>query len=85
MLGNRFKSEDLGLFLDLCTYTIICENNAGQYYPDDAYNHALHSSGMHIYSDSKVSHFLNSIKDDQRIGFLNVWNHGRNLKSRKLR
>ena len=53
LLGNWFKSEDLGLLLDLCAYTIICENNAGQYYPDYAYNHALHSSGMHIYSDSK--------------------------------
>ena len=35
-LGKWFKSEDLGLLLDLCSYTIICENNAGQYYPDYA-------------------------------------------------
>ena len=38
LLGNWFKSEDLGLLLVLCAYTIICENNAGQYYPDYAYN-----------------------------------------------
>ena len=63
LLGNWFKSEDLGLLLDLCSYTIICESNVGQYYPDYAYNHALHSSCMHIYSDSKVSSFLNSMLD----------------------
>ena len=34
LLENWFKPEDLGLLLDLCSYTIICENNAGQYYPD---------------------------------------------------
>ena len=82
LLSTWFKPEDLGLLLDLCSYTIICENNAGQYYPDYAYNHALHSSGMHIYSDSKVSSFLNSITDDQRIGFLNAWNKGRNFRER---
>lgn len=82
LLENWFKPEDLGLLLDLCSYTIICENNAGQYYPDYAYNHVLHSPAMHIYSDSKVSSFLNSIADDQRIGFLNDWNKGRNLRER---
>ena len=82
LLKAWFKAEDLGLLLDLCSYTIICENNAGQYYPDYAYNHILHSSGMHIYSDSKVSSFLNSITDDQRVGFLNAWNEGRNFRER---
>lgn len=82
LLGKWFKAEDLGLLLDLCSYTIICENNAGQYYPDYAYNHALHSSAMHIYSDSRVSSFLNSITENQRIGFLNDWNEGRNHRER---
>ena len=82
LLGKWFKNENLGLLLDLCSYTIICENNAGQYYPNYAYNHALHATAMHIYSDSKVSSFLNSITDDQRIGFLNDWNKGRNFRER---
>ena len=81
-LGDWFKGENLSLLLDLCSYTIICENNAGQYYPDYAYNHALHSRAMHIYSDSKVSGFLNSITDDQRIGFLNTWNKDRNFREK---
>ena len=33
--------------------------------------------GMRIYSDSKVSDFLNSITVDQRISFLNEWNRHR--------
>ena len=30
-----------GLFLDLAAYYLTTENNAGQYYPDYAYNHPL--------------------------------------------
>mgnify|MGYP006924825021 CR=1 FL=1 len=46
-----------GLFLDLAVYSIIAENNAGQYYPDYAYNHPLFTDRMKIYSDTKVSDF----------------------------
>jgi len=74
IIGKYFDKGDAGLFLDLVAYTIICENNAGQYYPDYAYNHPLFTEGMRIYSDSKVSDFLNSITDDQSVGFLNEWN-----------
>jgi hypothetical protein len=74
MLQKYFESSDLGLLLDLAAYSIICENNAGQYYPDYAYNHPLLTEGMQLYSDSKVSRFLNNITDDQSIGFLNGWN-----------
>ena len=74
LLSNVFNEKDLGLFLDLVAYTIITEDNAGQYYPDYAYNHPLFTSGMRIYSDSKVSSFLNEMTADQRIGFLNAWN-----------
>ena len=73
-LGEYFDGKELGLFFDLVSYSLVCENNAGQYYPDYAYNHALFSDGMHIYSDSKVSTFLNGITDDQSVGFLNDWN-----------
>ncbi|MDD6825303.1 MAG: hypothetical protein PUE12_04195 [Oscillospiraceae bacterium] len=34
-------SDDCGLLIDLMTYLIVEEENAGQYYPDFAYNHPL--------------------------------------------
>ena len=51
ILGEYFK-RDLGLLLDLAGYSIVMENNAGQYYPDYAYNHALFTDEMRMYSDS---------------------------------
>ncbi len=74
--------RDSGLFLDLAAYSIITENNAGQYYPDYAYNHPLFTEGMRVYSDSKVSKFLNDITVDQSITFLNDWNESRNHRER---
>lgn len=64
MLNEFYGEKELGLFLDLVSYSIICENNAGQYYPDYAYNHPLFTKGMHIYSDTKVSAFLGSESTD---------------------
>jgi hypothetical protein len=78
MLSEHFGEKDLGLFLDLAAYSIIAENNAGQYYPDYAYNHPLFTKEMRIYSDSKVSEFLSSMTDEQSVGFLNAWNEERN-------
>lgn len=66
--------EDIGLFIDLCAYTIIMENNASQYYPDYAYNHYLFTEKMKIYSDSTVTRFLQELKKEQAIEFLNMWN-----------
>ncbi len=74
ILSHYFKGKDLGLLLDLVAYTIVSENNDGQYYPNYAYNHPLFTDGMHIYSDSKVSDLLHSITEDQTIGFMNEWN-----------
>ena len=74
MLAKYFPVKEAGLFLDMVAYSLICENNAGQYYPDYAYNHPLFTPGMHVYSDSKVSAFLNSITADQSVAFLNDWN-----------
>lgn len=74
ILTNHLGARNSGLFLDLSAYSIITENNAAQYYPDYAFNHPLFTSGMHMYSDSKISDFLAGIKDEQRIGFLNEWN-----------
>jgi hypothetical protein len=66
--------EKYGLFLDLVAYTIICENNASQYYPEYAYNHPLFTRDMKIYSDSSVSNFLHDITVDDSVMFLNDWN-----------
>ena len=73
----RIIGQDAGLFLDLAAYSIITEDNAGQYYPDYAYNHALFTDDMKVYSDSKVSDFLKDVTVDQRIQFLNEWNSKR--------
>lgn len=73
MLSRWFK-DDSGLLLDLVSYMIVDEENAGQYYPDFAFCHPLFSERMRIYSDSKVSRFLSSVTKDQTIGFLNDWN-----------
>ena len=82
LLGGYFEQRDLGLFLDLAVYSIIAENNAAQYYPDYIYNHPLFTNGMKQYSDSTVSDFLNSVTDDQSIGFLNSWNETRNHREK---
>ena len=82
ILGHHFDQDDKELLLDLMYYSIICENNAAQYYPDYGYNHPLVNSRMHIYSDSKVSDFLKSITIDQRVGFLNEWNESRDHREK---
>ena len=82
MLDNYFEPRDKELFLDMMLYSIITENNAGQYYPDYGYNHPLFSDGMKIYSDSKISEFLSKITTDQRVGFLNEWNDKRDHREK---
>lgn len=79
---KRIIGRDSGLFLDLAAYSIITENNAGQYYPDYGYNHPLFTDKMKIYSDSKVSDFITSITPDQSIGFLNEWNASRDHREK---
>jgi transposase len=71
-----------GLFLDLAAFSIIDQDNAGQYYPDFAFCHPLFSDRMKVYSDSAVSRLLSSIGRDQIIGFLDDWNAGRDKKQR---
>ena len=77
MIEKYFGTRDGGLVADLVSYSIISENNAAQYYPAYAYNHPLFTEKMHIYSDTKVSDFLVSVTDDQRIGLVNEWNEAR--------
>ena len=79
---ERIIGRDSGLFLDLAAYSIICENNAGQYYPDFAYTHPLFTKAMRMYSDSKVSDFLQSVTTGQSVAFLNEWNGKRNHREK---
>lgn len=58
ILDEYMDEKDTGFLLDLACYSIIEENNAGQYYPDYAYEHALFTPDMKIYIDSKVSDFF---------------------------
>lgn len=82
ILERYISKKDLGLVLDLAAYSIISENNAGQYYPDYAYNHPLFSNDMHIYSDSKVSDVLQSMTTEMSAGFLNDWNSARDHREK---
>ena len=68
--------------LDLAAYSIITEGNAAQYYPDYAYNHPLFTPDMKCYSDSFLSDFLRSIKENQRQDFLDQWNADRCKRER---
>jgi len=79
---GRLIGHDSGLFLDLTAYTIITENNAGQYYPDYAYNHPLFTNKMKVYSDSKISSFIHNITRDQSIAFQNEWNSSRDHREK---
>lgn len=82
ILEKYINKKDLRLVLDLAAYCIITEDNAGQYYPDYAYNHPLFSENMRICSDSRVSGLLQSMTADQSAGFLNDWNAGRNHREK---
>ena len=81
MMANII-GKDSGLFLDLAAYSIVTENNAGQYYPEYGNNHPLFTPGMKIYSDTKVSDFLSSVTPDQNIAFLDEWNAARNHREK---
>lgn len=78
ILDGYMDEKDTGFLLDLACYSIIEENNVGQYYLDYAYEHALFTPDMKIYTDSKVSEFLHGLKPEQSVGFLNSWNRSKN-------
>lgn len=82
VIEKYFGTRDGGLVADLVSYSIISENNAAQYYPAYAYNHPLFTEKMHIYSETKVSDFLVSVTDDQRIGLVNEWNEARDHREK---
>lgn len=82
ILDEYMDEKDTGFLLDLACYSIIEENNAGQYYPDYAYEHALFTPDMKIYTDLKVSDFLHGLKPEQSVGFLNSWNRSKNKRQK---
>ena len=82
MLYECMDERDTGLFLDLAAYTIITENNAGQYYPIYTFDHPLFTYGMRQYSDSTVSDFLASLTASQSIQFLELWNEPRDHREK---
>lgn len=82
ILGEYMDEKDTGFLLDLACYSIIEENNAGQYYPDYAYDHALFTPDMKLYTDSKVSDFFRELRPEQSVGFLNSWNKSKNKRQK---
>ena len=82
ILGEYMDEKDTDFLLDLACYSIIEENNAGQYYPDYAYEHALFTPDMKIYTDSKVSDFFRKLKPEQSVVFLNSWNKSKNKRQK---
>lgn len=81
-LVSDIVGKDAGLFLDLAAYSIVSENNAGQYYPDYAYNHPLFTQDMRIFSDAKVSEFLSTMPEWCSVEFLNRWNTARDHREK---
>ena len=81
-LVDDIVGKDAGLFLDLAAYSIVSENNAGQYYPDYAYNHPLFTQDMRIFSDSKVSELLCTMPQWCSVEFLNRWNAKRDHREK---
>ncbi|WP_310604955.1 IS1634 family transposase [Anaerosporobacter sp.] len=82
ILGKYLPAKDVGLLLDLATYSIIEEDNRAQHYPSYAYSHPLFSDGMRIYSDSKIGEFLRSMDEEVSVSFQNDWNEERNHRDR---
>lgn len=80
--GLDWDERGSGLFMDLASYYVVTENNAGQYYPDYAYNHPLFTPEQKIYSDSTVSRFLQEISVDDSIQLQNDWNENKDHRQR---
>lgn len=82
ILGRYIPARDVGLFLDLAAYSIIEEDNRAQHYPSYAYSHPLFTEGMRIYSDSKISAFLQAMGEEAGADFLNDWNENRDHREK---
>ena len=73
-LLRRQFGRNAGLVLDLACYMIVEGQNQAQHYPQYALMHPLFTEGMHVFSDSKISDFLNEVTEEQILGFLSDWN-----------
>ena len=82
ILEERLGLKDVGLFLDLASYSIIEEDNRAQHYPSYAFSHPLFTEKMRIYSDSKVSEFLQQMDTEAGTAFQNEWNKDRNHRDK---
>lgn len=82
MLSPFFKAKELGLLLDLVSYSLVSEDNAAQHYPAYTFNHPVFTVGMKRYTDSTVSSFFSSVTFEQTAGFLNKWNEKRPRKEK---
>ena len=82
ILERYIPARDVGLFLDLAAYSIIEEDNRAQHYPSYAYSHPLFTEGMRIYSDSKISSFLQEMGEEAGADFLNDWNENRDHREK---
>lgn len=78
VLSHCFDDNDKNLLLDLATYSIVTEGNVGQYYPMYAFEHALFTCGMKMYSDSKISRWFHSVQTTDMISTIEEWNKLRN-------
>ncbi len=68
--------------MDFALYSIITEDNAAQYYPEYACNHALSTQHMAIFSDTNISTLLQYMPKDTSSRFLNEWNRNRDHRQR---
>lgn len=82
ILGRYVSTKDAGLLLDLAAYSIVEEDNRAQHYPAYAFSHPLFTEGMRLYSDSKVSDFLQEMDAEVSAAFQNDWNEERNHREK---
>lgn len=65
------------LTMDIASYLVITEGNQAQHYPAYAWDHALFTPDMRIYSDSTISRHLRKISHTDIMAFFKAWNEGR--------
>ena len=82
ILERLFSKEDAAMLLDLAAYSVVCEDNAAQYFPDYERTHPLFAPGMPIRSDSAVSAFYGSVGEERPPEFVAAWNERRDKSER---
>ncbi len=73
ILGDR-----TGLFLDLCSYMVVSDENVMQRYERYSHSHPIFSRKRRMYSDSTISNFFQELGGEScDVTFLNAWNESR--------